>query len=333
MRLHPHATHNPSKPLLSVVFLTLACAIALAAAQPALSRQGGQGPPARPAEPRTDSRGQIRVQVNLVTVIASVLDKDHKPAVDLTEDQFEVYDEGVKQKIEVFEPDTQMPLDLALMIDSSMSETMELEFERTAASGFIAQVVHPGDRLAVYQFADNVDQLASFSSDIAYLQSSLKRLEPGAGTALYDAVYLGAQALSHGAPERRRVIVLVTDAGETTSHADFETARRAAVRADTLLYTIVIRAVQNEGGRNTAGEHAMETIGDSTGGAIYYLDNISQLTPTFSQINRELHAQYRIGFYPQPRPPQGTYRAIEVRVPEGYTVRSRKLYYTGGVTQ
>jgi Ca-activated chloride channel family protein len=333
LSLHSSATHNLCRPLLSIALLTIACGIALGGAQPESSGQGQQGPPARPAEPRADSRGQIRVQVNLVSVIASVLDKDHRPAANLTQDQFEVYDEGVKQKIEVFEPDTQTPLDLALMIDSSMSETMELEFERTAASGFIAQVVRPGDRLGVYQFADTVDQLASFSSDVAYLQSSLKRLEPGAGTALYDAVYLGSQALSHGSPERRRVIVLVTDAGETTSRADFETARRAAIRADTLLYTIVIRAVQNEGGRNTAGEHAMETIGDSTGGAIYYLNSISDLTPTFNQINRELRTQYRIGFYPQPRPPQGTYRAIEVRVPDGYIVRSRKLYYTGGVTQ
>lgn len=333
MSPHPTAIRNLAKPFLSIVSLTLVSCVALAAARPASSSQSQEGPPARPAEPRTDSRGQIRVQVNLVTVIASVLDKDHRPAPDLTQDQFAVYDEGVKQKIEVFEPDTQMPLDLALMIDASMSETMEMEFERTAASGFIAQVVRPGDRLGVYQFADAVDQLASFSSDIPTLQASLKRLEPGAGTALYDAVYLGSQALGHGPPERRRVIVLVTDAGETTSRADFETARRAAVRADTLLYTIVVRAVKNEGGRNTAGEHAMETIGDSTGGAIYYLDDLNNLTPTFNQINRELRTQYRIGFYPQPRPPQGAYRAIEVRVPDGYTVRSRKLYYTGGVTQ
>ena len=333
MSPHLRATHGLTRRLSPIAFLILAGGLALAAAPAPITQQGQSGPPAHPVQPHTDSRGEIRVQVNLVTVIASVLDKDHRPAPDLTQDQFDVYDEGVKQKIEVFEPDTQLPLDLALMIDVSMSETMELEFERQAAAGFIAQVVRPGDRLGVYQFSDNVEQLASFSSNVADLQASLKRLEPGAGTALYDAVYLGSQALSHGPPERRRVLVLVTDAGETTSRADFETARRAAIRADTLLYTIVIRAVQNEGGRNTAGEHALETIGDSTGGAIYYLDNINELTPTFNRINRELRTQYRIGFYPQPRPPQGAYRAIEVRVPNGYIVHSRKLYYTGGLTQ
>ncbi|MGO9641028.1 MAG: VWA domain-containing protein [Candidatus Acidiferrales bacterium] len=327
MSPHQRARRGVPKPVLSIAFLLFACGFTLAAAQAPF------GPPAQSTQPRVDSRGEIRVQVNLVTVMANVLDKDHRPAADLKVDQFEIYDEGVRQKIEVFEPDTQTPLDIALMIDSSLSETSELDFERQAASGFIGQVVRPGDRMGVYEFSDDVTLLGDFSSDIPYLQSSLKRLVPGAGTALYDAVYLGAQALGLGAPTRRRVIVLVTDAGETTSRADFETARRAAVRADTLLYTIVIRAVQNEGGRNTAGEHAMETIGDTTGGAIYYLDNISDLVPTFNRINRELRTQYRLGFYPHPQPPRGAYRSIEVRVPDGFTVHSRKLYYSGGPSE
>ena len=330
MSPHLRLPRLPVASFLSSTALILACSFAFASAETPNSRPAAMTQSANGGQDHVDSRGQIRVQVDLVTVIASVLDKDHHPATDLTQDKFEIYDEGVRQKIEVFEPDTQMPLDIALMIDSSMSETMELDFERQAASSFIAQVVRPGDRMGVYEFSDDVTLLGDFSSDVPYLQASLKRLLPGAGTALYDAVYLGSQALGHGRPDRRRVIVLVTDAGETTSRADFETARRAAVRADALLYTVVIRAIQNEGGRNTAGEHAMETIGETTGGAIYYLDRISDLSPTFDRINRELRTQYRLGFYPQPRPPQGAYRAIDVRVPDGYTVHSRKLYYTGG---
>ncbi|MGB6198770.1 MAG: VWA domain-containing protein [Candidatus Acidiferrales bacterium] len=279
--------------------------------------------------PRGDTRGTIRAQVDLVTVIASVLDKDHHPAANLTADQFEIYEEGVRQKIDLFEPDTQSPLDLALMIDCSLSETQELEFEREAASAFIGQVVRPTDRMAVFGFSDAVDMVAGFSGDASYLQSSLRRLEPGAGTAMYDAVYLGSQALGRNPQGRRRVIVLVTDAGETTSHANFNTARDAAVRADALLYTICVRAVTNEGGRNTAGEHALETIADTTGGAIYYLDSLKELGPTFDQINRELRTQYRIGYYPDPKPPQDTYRSIDVEVPGDYTVHSRKTYYTG----
>jgi Ca-activated chloride channel homolog len=283
--------------------------------------------------PRADTRGTIRAQVDLVTVIASVLDKDHRPAVNLTADQFEIYEEGVRQKIEVFEPDTQSPLDLALMIDCSLSETQELDFERSAASAFIAQVVRPTDRMAVFGFADVVDMVGGYSGDTGYLQDSLRRLEPGAGTALYDAVYLGSQSLARNPSGRRRVIVLLTDAGETTSHSDFNRARDAAVRADALLYTICVRAVTNEGGRNTAGEHALETIADTTGGAIYYLDSLKELGPTFDLINRELRAQYRLGYYPDPKPPQDTYRSIEVRVPGDYTIHSRKIYYTGNAPE
>ncbi|MGB6429620.1 MAG: VWA domain-containing protein [Candidatus Acidiferrales bacterium] len=304
---------------------SLACALLLVLSCGGAALDSAQAPP----PPRTDTRGTIRAEADLVTVITSVLDKDHHPAASLTADQFEIYEEGVRQKIEVFEPDTQTPLDLALMIDCSLSETQELEFERQAAAAFIDQVVRPTDRMAVFGFADVVDLVGGFSGDTAYLQGSLRRLEPGAGTALYDAVFLGSQALARNPSGRRRVIVLVTDAGETTSHADFAKARDAAVRADALLYTICVRAVTNEGGRNTAGEHALETIADTTGGAIYYLDSLKELGPTFDLINRELRTQYRLGYYPDPKPPQDTYRSIEVRVAGDYIVHSRKIYYTG----
>ena len=263
-------------------------------------------------------------------LLASVLDKDGRPALGLKPEQFEVYEEGVKQKIEVFEPETEQPLDLALMIDSSLSETKELLVEEDAASRFIQRLVRPADRLSVFQFADAVIQLAAFSSNVPYLQSALRRITPGDGTALYDAVYLGSEALARNTSGRRRVIVLVTDAGETTSRADFETARRAALRADALLYTIVIQAVKSESGRNTAGEHALETIADSTGGATYFPDEISGLNDMFDRIDRELRTQYRIAYYPDPRPPAGIYRTLEVRVKCECKVRSRKAYYSGG---
>jgi Ca-activated chloride channel family protein len=281
-------------------------------------------------EKEQDQRGRIRSEVTLVSLLASVLDKNGRPALGLTADQFEVYEEGVQQKIEVLDPETQQPLDLALMIDSSLSEIKELEFEADAASRFIQKLVRPADRLAVYEFADAVTQLSPFSSNVPSLQAALHRIVPGDGTALYDAIYLGSQALTKNPVGRRRAIVLVTDAGETTSRADFETARRSALRADALLYTIVVRAVKNEGGRNTAGEHALETIADSTGGATYFADSIAQLGEMFDLIDRELRTQYRLAYYPDPRPPAGTYRTLEVRVKCECKVRSKKAYYSGG---
>jgi Ca-activated chloride channel homolog len=284
------------------------------------------------AQNRTaDQHSSIRVEVNLVSVIASVLDQNNRPVPDLQRDQFEIYEEGKPQKIETFEPDTQQPLDLALMIDSSLSEVKELQFETEAAARFIAQVVRPEDRVGIFQFADTVTQLAGFSGNVPQLQAAVRHVSPGDGTALYDAVYLGSDALGKAPSDRRKVLILITDAGETTSRADFETARRGALRAEALLYTIVIRPVKGENGRNTAGEHALETIADSTGGAMYYPDGISQLDSIFDRINRELRTQYRLGYYPQPRPPQGVYRSIEVRVKGNYKVRYRKSYYSGGL--
>jgi len=300
----------------------------------ATGQRAGQDAPQRanyaPQRTEQDTRGRIRSEVSLVGTLASVLDKDGRPALDLAQDQFEIYEEGVRQKIDFFEPETQQPLDLTLMIDSSLSEIRDLEFETDAAARFIQKLVRPGDRMAIYEFADAVTQLAPFSSSVPALQAALKRIVPGDGTALYDAVYLAAQALDRNPSGRRRVIVLVTDAGETTSRADFETARRAALRADALLYTIVVRVVKNEGGRNTAGEHALETIADSTGGATYFPNTIGELAEMFDRIDRELRTQYRLGFYPNPRPPEGTYRALEVRVKCECKVRSRKAYYSGG---
>lgn len=288
-----------------------------------------QQPPSRSDRPpEADQKRGIRVEVNLVNVLASVLDKDNRPAPDLPPEAFELYEEGVLQKVEVFEKETQQPLDLALMIDSSLSALLEMPFEREAAAHFIRQVVRPGDSLAVYAFDENVHQLSKFSSDVPTLQQAVRSIQEGAGTSIYDAVFLGSRALGGRPDDHRRVIVMVTDAGETTSQADFETARRAALRAGALLYTIVIRAVKNESGRNTAGEHAIQTITETTGGAMFFPDAPKELDAIFDRIDRELRTQYRLGYYPNPRGPANTFRKIEVRVKGEYTVRHRKGYFT-----
>src|SRR5467141_3457198 len=207
----------------------------------------------------TARRGRIRVNVNLVNVLVSVLDEHNRPAPDIPRDAFQLLEEGIEQKIEVFESETQLPLDLALMIDSSLSAHKEIAFEEDAAAHFIRQVLRPGDRLSVFAVDENVTQLASFSDNVAELQSAVRKIPSGAGTSIYDAVLLGSRALQRRGEDRRRVIILVTDAGETTSTSDFDSARKEAVRCNALLYTIVIRPVKNESGRNTAGAHALDT--------------------------------------------------------------------------
>jgi len=325
MKFHGSLRNDPLRRILALLVALFLLPVALSAQAP----------------PRAGEKNRIQVEVNLVNILASVLDKNGRPALDLPKEAFELYEEGVRQRIAVFDAETQQPLDLALMIDASLSTFKELSFEREAAAHFIREVVRPGDRLAVFEFADAVTQLTDFSSDVPLLQSAVRRMEPGAGTALYDAVYLGSQALGKRAGGRRRVLVLVTDAGETTSHANFETARRAAMRSEAMLYTVVIRPVKSEGGRNTAGEHALETITETTGGAMYYPDSVAELDSIFDRIDRELRTQYRLGYYPDPRPPDRSFRRVELRVKlpgeaaskDAFALHYRKGYFTAGALE
>ena len=292
-----------------------------------------QPTPTAPTDNSQDAagqRGRIRVNVNLVNVLVSVLDEKNRPAPDLPKEAFQLFEEGVEQKIDRFEPETSQPLDLAIMIDASLSAHKEITFEQEAAAHFIRQVLRPGDRLSVFAFDENVTQIASFSDNVAELQAAVRRIPPGAGTSIYDAVLLGSRALERRGDERRRVIILVTDAGETTSRSDFDASRKEAVRSNALLYTIVIRPVKNENGRNTAGEHALETMTDTTGGAMFFPDSPQELPAIFDRIDRELRTQYLLAYYPTPRGPANTYRSILVTVtPSNYQVRHRKSYLTG----
>ncbi|MGD0545477.1 MAG: VWA domain-containing protein [Candidatus Acidiferrales bacterium] len=305
----------------------LLCAILgfLACAALALNLRAQQSPQA--PQSQTKQQGVIRVQTNLVSILASVIDANGQPIPDLKQDVFQLSEEGVAQKIERFEPQTNRPLDLALMVDSSMSTFKDMKFETESAAHFIGQVVRPGDTLSVFEFDEKVTQLSDFSSDVPRLQSATRRITPGAGTSIYDAIVLGSNMLRRRPLDRRRAIVLVTDGGETTSLSKFDDARRAAIASEALLYSIVIRAA-NESGRNTAGEHALITITDSTGGAMFMVDETHSLDAVFDRIDRELRTQYLLGYYPTPVPPPGSRRHVTVKVSTGDIVRYRKEYFT-----
>jgi Ca-activated chloride channel homolog len=282
---------------------------------------------AQQSQSKSKQSGVIRVQTNLVSILASIIDAHGQPIPDLPQEMFELSEEGVPQKIERFEAQTNRPLDLALMIDSSMSTFKDMKFESESAAHFIRQVVRPGDTLSVFEFDEKVTQLSEFSQDLPKLESAAHRITPGAGTSMYDAIVLGSNSLRRRPLERRRAIVLVTDAGETTSLSKFEDARRAAIASEALLYSIVIRAA-NESGRNTAGEHALITITDSTGGAMFMVDEMQGLDAVFDRIDRELRTQYLLGYYPTPVPPPGSRRHVAIKVKTGDIVRHRKEYFT-----
>jgi Ca-activated chloride channel homolog len=289
----------------------------------------------KPQQDKQKQKGTIRVQTDLVSILASVTDAKGEPVIGLAQSAFQVFEEGVEQKIVRFEPQTNRPIDLALMVDTSGSAAIELKIERDAAAHFVDEVVRPGDRLAVFSFTADVIQLSNFSDDTKVLEAAVRRVDLGAdmGTSLYDAVVLGSQSVRRQGTDRRRAVVIITDAGETTSVSKFEDARRAAIASDTLLYTVVVRPMKSNGGWNTAGEHAIETITDSTGGAMYYPTDVSELTAIFDRINQELRTQYLLGYYPNPTPPPGASRHVEVKVNTGDTVRSRREYMTAGAAR
>jgi len=280
-------------------------------------------------------KGPIRVQTDLVSILASVTDAKGEPVIGLDQSAFQLSEEGIAQKIVRFEPQTNRPLDLVLMMDASGSAAIELKIERDAAEHFVEEVVRPGDRLAVFSFTSDVVQLSNFSDDAKVLEAAIRRVEMGAdmGTSLYDAVVLGSQSVRRQGAERRRALVIITDAGETTSVSKFEDARRSAIASGALLYTVVVRPMKSDAGWNTAGEHAVSTITDSVGGAMYYPTNLSELGAIFDRINRELRTQYLLGYYPNPTPPPGSDRHVVVTVNTGDNVRSRKEYFTAGVAQ
>src|SRR5271170_7073446 len=256
--------------------------------------------------------GRMRSDVNLVTLTVSVQDAEGRPVTGLPREAFTVFDEGTKQEVAVFESQTQQPLDLALMIDTSLSAAKEIEFESAAALRFIQKVLRPQDTLAVYTFAERVDRLTPYTGNLEALEIGLRRMRAGAGTSLYDAIYLASGELARRPEPRRRVIVLVTDAGETTSRATFEDARHSALAAEALLYTIVVRTLKSDALRDLGGEHALATITDSTGGAMFLADDLSQLDRLYAEIDYELRTQYLLAFYPQPAPPKKSIRHLEV---------------------
>lgn len=321
--------NNPNfRPFRALPATLAALLLSVAALLVLTPRRAAAAPFPKPQE------SQIKIEVDLVTIPISVVDRMNRPIVDLPRDAFEIYDEGKLQTIRLFEQETHQPIDIALMIDASMSTALDFAAQRDACLRFIHDVIRPGDGFAFFTFSDEVTQRTQFTDNVSLIQAAIQKVKEGAGTALYDAVVLGSRELEKRKTDRRKVIVLVTDAGETTSKASFEAARTEAIRSDALLYSIILRPVKNESGRNTAGEHAIETITETTGGAMFFPAENSQLDEIFSRIDRELRTQYRLGFYPEPKPPAGELRHLQVHVKGGeYTARYRQAYISPGAAK
>jgi len=241
----------------------------------------------------------ISVNVKLVNVFASVADKSGAPFGGLQKEDFRIFEDGIAQKISVFERQPELPLSIVVAIDASMSTHKDLPLEIVSARKFTHAILRPVDTLSLYQFGTYVTQLSPFTNDEKTIASALGRLRPGAATALYDAIYLGAQALENR--QGRKVIVLISDGGDTASKTDYKEALRAAQISEALIYSIIMVPIEADAGRDTGGEHALIQLSIDTGGKYFYAASTAQLDEAFSKISDELRTQYLLAYYPVSR--------------------------------
>ncbi len=293
----------------------------------------------------------FRVDVKLVDVFTTVSDEHGAPITDLRKEEFKLTEDGVVQQVALFEQQSETPLSIVLCIDASQSVGKDLQIGAEAARKFAAAILRPVDRLALYQFSEIVREIVPFTSDIRRINRGIKNVRLGSGTALYDAIYLGGQMLAKR--EGRKVLVVITDGGDTMSSVDYHEAVRAAQHSDALVYSIIEVPIAASAGRNTGGEHALIQLSKDTGGKHFYADTPAGIDKVFQQISRELRTQYLLGYYPVRRLASSDYRKIEVKVEragagapqakaaagseagtteptpaQGFRVRHRSGYYT-----
>lgn len=241
-----------------------------------------------------------RVDVRLVRLLVTVKNAAGDLIGSLDRNLFSVTDNGVPQEIAVFERDTAQPLSVALLLDTSGSTAKDLKYETTSMNKFLSALIAEGnsqDAVALYTFNYQVTLLNGFTRRISRIEESLKFLHSEGGTSLYDALYLAGPEMRRR--EGRHVIVVVTDGGDTTSMKSYRDAVESAQRADAVVYAIVVIPIPNDAGRNTGGEHALETMVDATGGRMFYPALGAELDKAFVEILRDLRTQYLIGYYPR----------------------------------
>ena len=279
----------------------------------------------------------FKVDVKLVNVFASVTDEQGAPIGNLTKEDFSLAEDGVPQKISVFSKESALPLSIVLAIDTSSSTRKDIRLELEAARRFIHSIIRPQDSVALYTFATDVNEMTPFTSRLKQVDSAINNVMVGGATSLYDAIYLGAKALINR--EGRKVLVLITDGGDTASSIGYKEALRAAQQSEALVYSLIDVPVEASAGRNTGGEHALIQISTDTGGRYFYASNVPQLEKAFEQISDELRTQYLLAYYPATRRAKSDFREIEVTAhPHGspesndadpkLMVRARRGYYT-----
>src|SRR5216684_3221656 len=207
-----------------LLIFVLAAAFAAAGAQQPSSSQSAPGGSQEP------SPGTLTVNVKLVNIFASVLDQHGAPVAGLSKDAFQLFEDGHQENIAVFERESELPLNIVLAVDTSLSTRKDIHLELQSARQFAHKVLRPVDRMSLYQFSEIVDELVPFTNDLKAIDHGIDRVRIGAATALYDVVYLGAESLA--GRKGRKVMVVITDGGDTASKVNYPSALRSALGAE-----------------------------------------------------------------------------------------------------
>ena len=299
-------------------------------------------PPTKPVQPDQTSQQPvpqdnvptITVESRLVSIAVNVVDQNGAPVGGLQQDDFEILEDGKLQKVAYFDRQSGAPLSIVLAIDGSESVLRNEALEKQAAKKFVNSLLREQDELDLMDFSDSVREIVSFTNQKKRIDEGLNQLQRGAETALYDAIYLASDRLSQTRSDagRRRVLVLITDGGDTAKRSRYTQALEQAQRSGTMIYSIIIVPIWADAGRNTGGEHALVQMSNDTGGKYFYVEDKSDLEPAFARVSDDLRTQYVLGYYAPQRSTETAFRTVKVRMKdaalrEKYNLRHRSGYY------
>ena len=287
--------------------------------------------PAKPAGQvlQSDEATRITVDVTRVNLLFTVTDKKGRFITDLGKDDFEVVEGKRRQTISEFTAESDLPLRLGILIDTSNSVRERFKFEQEAARQFIDSVMRTNlDKALVVSFDTSAELVSDLITDTDKLTAAIRDLHPGGGTALYDAIYFACRdKLSQDQPRHkfRRAIVIVSDGEDNQSRYTRDQALEMAQKADVVMYAISTNITRIE----TDGDKVLKYLAQETGGRAFFPFKVEDLDQSFENIANELRHQYNISYRPEPLKTDGLFHVIDVRVRErkNILVNVRRGYY------
>lgn len=277
----------------------------------------------------SQDKNRITVDVSRVNMLFTVSDKKHRFVTDLTKDDFEVIENKKSQNITEFTSETDLPLRLAILVDTSNSIRDRFRFQQEAAVAFIDGTVRPRqDKALVVSFDTAAELVTDLTDNIGDLEKAVLGLRPGGGTALYDAIFFACRdKLMQDQPlyKFRRAMIVLSDGEDNQSRYTRDQALEMAQKADVTVYTIST----NRSRIPTDGDKVMKYFALETGGQSFFPFEASDLNQSFENISNELRHQYNIFYRPEPLRTDGLYHPVEIKVKshKDLVVRARKGYY------